>query len=211
MRPALPPCAGFERLLRSASVTPRERGPVSWARLVPFPREGSSSRASPVDFCNQNSLHARPRDRSQSPVDDSMRLARLALGWRGPPGGVWPHPPHRSSRSRRASSPGSGWYLRRRTLHEPHGPSLELTADTSRASANQGPRGEPPGASGGVRAVIWSPLAHQSFAPTRFARTPPVATSSRRRSEDRSRASSGWPKPADDSSDLAAGAWHGRA
>jgi hypothetical protein len=25
-----------------------------------------------------------------------MRLARLALGWRGPPGGVWPHPPHQS-------------------------------------------------------------------------------------------------------------------
>lgn len=54
------------------------------------------------------------------------------------------------------------------------------------------------------RASSWSTLAAGSFAPTRSARTPPVAQSPRCRSENRHRCRRAWPKPRCPRSDSAA-------
>lgn len=63
LRAASSPRAGFRRLLHRASAPRPEPRSVCAARPPPIPKEGTVSQASLVDFCNQHSLRARPRDR----------------------------------------------------------------------------------------------------------------------------------------------------
>lgn len=80
-----------------------------------------------------------------------------------------------------------------------------MPAEVSRI---RGLAASPLGASVALRGDLVTARA-RSFAPIRSARAPPVTTSSRRRSEDRSRASPRRPRPSGDSIEIATRASHG--
>lgn len=156
-------------------------------RPVPSPKGGTASQASPVDFCNQHSLRARPRDRHHPrptirwDLHGSRRAGGdLRVGF-GPIRHIERH------------CPRDQWSLGLRVIPAPV-LSTRASRPESGAHRRYQPRFRGSGAAQQSRPAL--PVRGGGFldaarsresTQTRSARAPPVASSSRRRSEDRSR------------------------